>query len=339
MNLWLKLKLFSKHQNNKTKDYRANGVLLNWSENVTGVTGKHLPNNPQKIIPSLKHGEKMRLVLDHYDIKVVTSNNQPIGFLRSRPKPLLEKLISKEQIDTVIDDTGTVWSDNLSKNVWWCSIEITLYANDNDILAKQQGHQSADMSVGGDELFFDSLGQYCEDRWSFRVAGTTFAHGKSNPQRIIPLLFHGEKVKLIPDPKNEHDNAAIKVLTLDDRQIGWYPSTAAYSGDLFNRLMANEEINVWISDTWHSWDKNIWGCEVSVITYRQGEDNRPEKQSCLVRIQKQKEMDDDRAFYEELFKKLPDITPKSFSAFRRIKNLNSERYKTLIVEAQKNGLY
>lgn len=54
----------------------------------------------------------------------------------------------------------------------------------------------------------------------YKVSGASFH------QDLIAALQIGERVHLVPDPENEYDKNAIKVMTEDNRLLGWIPSFA-----------------------------------------------------------------------------------------------------------------
>jgi len=51
----------------------------------------------------------------------------------------------------------------------------------------------------------------------------------------------GDKIKLVPDPTNQHSSSAVKVIW-NDIQIGWYAERGYRQEEVFNALLAGKEI-------------------------------------------------------------------------------------------------
>ena len=59
------------------------------------------------------------------------------------------------------------------------------------------------------------------------VAGVTF----EGRQRIVARCSEGERLQLVRDPNNRHDNGAIKVVRLNGEQVGFVPAQVSRGGD------------------------------------------------------------------------------------------------------------
>lgn len=68
----------------------------------------------------------------------------------------------------------------------------------------------------------------------FVVSG--LAHQSPEGQRLASQLSKGNKVELIPDPNNEFDSQAIKVM-VRGHQIGWVNKGCDRKHTIFKRLM------------------------------------------------------------------------------------------------------
>lgn len=65
------------------------------------------------------------------------------------------------------------------------------------------------------------------------------------------------------------------------------------------------------------------------------ERSKEQKESFEEMIREKEEVAKDKEFYDLMFEKYPEVTPKSFSGFRRMKASNSENYKKLLKQAEK----
>ena len=52
-------------------------------------------------------------------------------------------------------------------------------------------------------------------------------------------------------------------------------------------------------------------------------------------IREKEEAAIDKEFYDIIFEKCPDIAPKSFNGYRRMKATNSSNYQKILIEAEK----
>ena len=68
----------------------------------------------------------------------------------------------------------------------------------------------------------------------FVVSGQ--AHASEKAQRLASRLSKGSKVTLVPDPENQYDSQAIKVL-VNEHQIGWVNQGCDRKHVIFKRLM------------------------------------------------------------------------------------------------------
>lgn len=66
-------------------------------------------------------------------------------------------------------------------------------------------------------------------------------------------------------------------------------------------------------------------------------DERTKEQKAIFEkdVKEKEEMAKDKEFYDLLFEKAPEIAPKSFGGYRRMKASNSENYKKLLLTAEK----
>jgi len=51
-------------------------------------------------------------------------------------------------------------------------------------------------------------------------------------------------------------------------------------------------------------------------------------------VKEKEEMAKDKEFYDLIFEKFPEIAPKSFGGYRRMKASNSDNYKKLLLKAE-----
>lgn len=65
------------------------------------------------------------------------------------------------------------------------------------------------------------------------------------------------------------------------------------------------------------------------------ERSKEQKESFEEMIREKEEVAKDKEFYDLMFEKYPEVTPKSFSGYRRMKASNSENYKKLLLTAEK----
>ena len=83
----------------------------------------------------------------------------------------------------------------------------------------------------------------------------------------------------------------------------------------------------------------VWAYKGDFIKYcnRPFVDERTKEQKAFFEkeVKEKKEAALDKEFYDILFEKCPDIAPKSFSGYRRMKSANSDNYKKIITEAEK----
>lgn len=64
------------------------------------------------------------------------------------------------------------------------------------------------------------------------------------------------------------------------------------------------------------------------------ERSKEQKESFEKMIREKEEVEKDKEFYDLMFEKYPEITPKSFGGYRRMKASNSENYKKLLKQAE-----
>ena len=112
----------------------------------------------------------------------------------------------------------------------------------------------------------DRKGNKISNLAQFNITGTSYDHLNSTPAKEIPKLHPCDKLVLAPNPENEHDPHAVRVLTVNGKQIGWIP--AAYEGKdlIFRRLQEGFEICCLVKDFGQSKSGVPW-CEIRIATY------------------------------------------------------------------------
>ena len=98
------------------------------------------------------------------------------------------------------------------------------------------------------------------------ISGTTFSHLDSNPAKEIKKLSPLDTLVLVPNPENEYDPEAIRVLTLSGKQIGWVPRSYEGKSLIFRRLMEGYYICCFVCDCGMT-SYNIPWCEIRITTY------------------------------------------------------------------------
>ena len=64
------------------------------------------------------------------------------------------------------------------------------------------------------------------------------------------------------------------------------------------------------------------------------ERTKEQKEAFEKDVKEKEEAAKDKEFYDLIFEKFPDIAPKSFGGYRRMKASNSENYKNLLLKAE-----
>ena len=121
-------------------------------------------------------------------------------------------------------------------------------------------------SVNGDMPKTDTKGNKVSNITRISISGTTHQHLNSNPEREIKRLKAGQLVVLVPDPDNEYDNEAIRVMTTHGKQIGWIPKSYPYKTLIFQRLIQQYEVFCCVYDCGISKSNMPW-CELTLVTY------------------------------------------------------------------------
>lgn len=88
------------------------------------------------------------------------------------------------------------------------------------------------------------------------IAGVTF----EGRQRIVVRCSVGERLLLVRDPNNPHDNGAIKLMRLNGEQLGFVPAHVSRGGDssgLAYRIDQGEEYRCRISDITGGGNENL----------------------------------------------------------------------------------
>jgi hypothetical protein len=76
----------------------------------------------------------------------------------------------------------------------------------------------------------------------FSISG--YHHLSDDAKKLVwKGLKVGDELSLKPDPSNEFDNNAIKIL-FRDTHIGWVPKDYSRKGELFNALQSNMSIKI-----------------------------------------------------------------------------------------------
>ncbi len=85
-------------------------------------------------------------------------------------------------------------------------------------------------------------------------------------------------------------------------------------------------------------DEPRWSYRGNIVDWssREYKDERSkeQKESFEAMIKEKEEMARDKEFYDLIFEKFPEIAPKSFGGYRRMKASNSENYKKLLKKAE-----
>ena len=108
------------------------------------------------------------------------------------------------------------------------------------------------------------------------ISGTTHSHLNSSPLSAITHLHAAETLVLVPNPENEHDPEAVRVMTLKGQQIGWIPRSYAEKSLIFRRLQEGYHVCCIVKDFGVSDNGYPW-CEVRVTTYETPFDTSLEK--------------------------------------------------------------
>lgn len=120
--------------------------------------------------------------------------------------------------------------------------------------------------IAGDMPKTDTKGNKISNITRINISGTTHQHLNSNPRKEIKRLKAGQPLVLVPDPDNEHDHEAVRVMTTYGKQIGWIPKNYPDKALIFKRLMERYEIFCCIYDCGISKSDIPW-CEITIVTY------------------------------------------------------------------------
>lgn len=112
----------------------------------------------------------------------------------------------------------------------------------------------------------DPNGNKLSNIMDLNISGTSFKHLDSDPSKVIPKLGKGELLVLAPNPENEHDPEAIRVLTLRGEQIGWIPRSYQGKSLIFRRLQEGYHICCFVNDQGKNKSGIPW-CEIKIATY------------------------------------------------------------------------
>lgn len=102
----------------------------------------------------------------------------------------------------------------------------------------------------------------------FKVAGVTFDNGffKASRQDVIKKCSVGDVVILEADYSNKHDDYAVKVITIENEQIGFIPKGKAKSKRVFLSLQ-EKNVTASVIDVYNFKNdsgENIYGIEIEV---------------------------------------------------------------------------
>lgn len=120
--------------------------------------------------------------------------------------------------------------------------------------------------ICGDMPKTDRKGNAIANITRLKVSGTTHQHLNSNPAKEIKMLKGAQNLVLVPNPENEHDPEAVRVMTFSGKQIGWIPRDYPGKNLIFRRLMEQYEIFCCVYDCGISKAGFPW-CEITIVTY------------------------------------------------------------------------
>ena len=188
------------------------------------------------------------------------------------------------------------------------------FANENEI----------SVYVEGQKVSFDVPPQTINDRTMvpiraiFEVMGATVNWDNATQTAIctkdnsVVKMTLNIKTEYINDVPYEMDVAPVIV---DNRTL----APARYVAEAFGYFL--------------NWDGNTKSVLINkTSTIKDG--TKEQKVIFEKEVKEKEEMAKDKEFYDLIFEKFPEIAPKSFGGYRRMKASNSENYKKLLLKAE-----
>ncbi len=115
-----------------------------------------------------------------------------------------------------------------------------------------------------------------------------------------------------------------------------YPKLPEY---LLEKLPEHKYCGIVVYPVLDGVSEPVWNYKGDLIKYcnRPFVDERTKEQKELFEkeVREKEEVAVDKEFYDIIFEKCPDIAPKSFSGYRRMKATNSSNYQNILIEAEK----
>lgn len=127
---------------------------------------------------------------------------------------------------------------------------------------------------------------------------------------------------------------AKRIFSVDgkDKRFPLLPDCIKYYND--NHKYCQTPLNAFMFGV----DEPRWNYSGNIVDWsnREYKDERSkeQKESFETMIKEKEEIAKDKEFYDLIFEKFPDIAPKSFGGYRRMKAANSENYKKLLKKAE-----
>ena len=115
-----------------------------------------------------------------------------------------------------------------------------------------------------------------------------------------------------------------------------YPKLPEY---LLKKLPEHKHCGIMVYPVLDGVSEPVWNYKGDLVKYcnRPFVDERTKEQKELFEkeVREKEEAAIDKEFYDIIFEKCPDIAPKSFSGYRRMKATNSSNYQKILIEAEK----
>ena len=115
-----------------------------------------------------------------------------------------------------------------------------------------------------------------------------------------------------------------------------YPKLPEY---LLKKLLEHKHCGIMVYPVLDGVSEPVWNYKGDLVKYcnRPFVDERTKEQKELFEkeVREKEEAAIDKEFYDIIFEKCPDIAPKSFGGYRRMKATNSSNYQKILIEAEK----
>lgn len=115
-----------------------------------------------------------------------------------------------------------------------------------------------------------------------------------------------------------------------------YPKLPEY---LLKKLPEHKHCGIMVYPVLDGVSEPVWNYKGDLVKYcnRPFVDERTKEQKELFEkeVREKEEAAIDKEFYDIIFEKCPDIAPKSFGGYRRMKATNSSNYQKILIEAEK----